>query len=82
MVVQVVDSQEMVVALLRVLNGTAEEVGEPLERVLVHGVDDGQLDNGEEEELSAVCDRAEVLTRLVDLPLSDCGLGLAHLDIV
>jgi len=81
-VVQVHNSHEVIVVLLRVLNRRGEQVSEPLQRVLIHGINDGQIDNREEENLGAVGNGPEVLTRLVNLFLSDSSLSLSDLDIV
>lgn len=52
-----------------------------MQRVLVHRVDQVEVNDGEEEELRAEGDRAELLTLLVDLHLGDLGLLLLLFDL-
>ena len=61
----------LLVLAWRVVDSAAEERGEPLERVLVHWVDHSQVHDGEEQDLSTVRDVSVLLSRLIDLLLSD-----------
>eukprot|EP00955_Chlamydomonas_euryale_P110787 366021-Chlamydomonas_euryale.AAC.26 len=62
-------------ALGRVLDAADEEVDKPRERVLVHGVDEREVRDAEEEQRRADRDRAVQLARLVNLLLRHLGLG-------
>lgn len=50
MIFEVLQADGDVLRLLSAVNGHDEEVDEPGERVLVHGVDVGQVSDGEEED--------------------------------
>ena len=58
-VVQVLQSDSMIVTLLRQPDSLHEEVSEPLERVLIHGVHRTEARNGEVQDAAAVSDGAE-----------------------
>jgi hypothetical protein len=50
MVIQVLDSLLGMWCLRTVVNTLAEQVREPLQRVLIHRIDDGEVDNSEEQD--------------------------------
>ena len=65
--------------LVGVRNAVEEDADEPLERVLVHRVDVGQIGDAEEEDLSVDGDWNVLTARYVDIPLS--LLGDLHLRL-
>jgi hypothetical protein len=81
-VIEVFDSLFGIWVLSAVVYALTKEVGEPLQRVLIHGVDDGQINDREEEDGGSVCDGSVDLARLVDLLLGDLGLLHAHVDLI
>lgn len=64
---------------LRVANAGQEDVEEPLQRVLVHGVDVGQVRHAEEKDLCAHGHGDVLQTGGVDVLL--CLLGHGHLGL-
>jgi len=81
-VIQILNARLRIVRFGRVFDGIAKQVGEPLQRVLVHGVDDSQVHDGEEQDLSAEGNWPEAFARVVNLLLSDGGVGLADVDVI
>jgi len=62
-----------ILSLLGAINGTSEQGAEPLQRVLIHWVDDSQVYNCEEENLSSESDWSESGTSPINLSLSSNG---------
>mmetsp|Transcript_55338 Transcript_55338/g.132540 ORF Transcript_55338/g.132540 Transcript_55338/m.132540 type:complete len:392 (-) Transcript_55338:2752-3927(-) len=77
-VVEAGEAHGHLVALLAVVDGLHEEVGEPRHRVLVHGVDLAHVGHAEEEQRAAEGDGPVLVARLVDDDLG--GRGLVGLD--
>ena len=74
-VLQILESLFQIFALLSVVDAHDEEGDEPGERVLVHGVDVGEVGDGEEEDGGVDGDRFVAHSSRVDLLfslLSDC----------
>lgn len=78
-VVQVEDSLDHVVGGHGVLHSHTEQDLEPLQRVLIHGINDGQVDYAEEEEGGAVGHRAETFSSHIDFFLSN--FRFLHSDV-
>ena len=73
---QVLQPLGQVLALLRVVDGQYEQVDEPHERVLVHGLDVGQIGDAEEQNGRVDGDGPVAQARLVYLVLGLFGYGL------
>ena len=76
MVLEVAEARGQVVRLLGVVNGHDEEVDEPGEGVLVHGVNVGQVGDGEEQDGGVDCDGRVARSRRVQLLLGLLSDGL------
>ena len=81
-VLEVLEARVEVVALLRVVDAHDEERDEPGERVLVHGVDVGQVGDREKEDGRVDGDRFVAHARRVDLLLRLLRNRLLLLDLV
>ena len=80
-VVEDLDTFLYVLGLLRVLDRVFEQVLEPLQRVLVHVIDNVQVDNTKEEKLRAERNRAEAFSLHINFFLSNFRLGLTRGDL-
>ena len=80
--VEVLHAHLQVAARLRIGDRAAEEVDEPVERVLVHRVDGGERGDAEEEHSRAVRDGLVRRARLVDLDLGLVGNLLLGANLV
>lgn len=67
------NTKEVLTCLFRVNHAGVEDVDEPLEWVLVHGVDRGQVSQTEEQDLAAISDGNVQGSCLVNINLSHLG---------
>ena len=81
-VVQVLDTHVEVLRCGRLADAVDEELFEPIEAVLVHRVDHGQVRNAKEEDRGPNGHRDVLCARLVDLLLGNLGFGNGDVDLV
>lgn len=82
-VVQQFDSLQSITRLRfrRGVDGRSKQSRKPLQRVLIHWIDFGKVNDCEEEDRSAICNWSIKFSCLVDLNFSNLGLFLSHLDV-
>lgn len=79
MIIEELDSLLWFVALWTVVYTLSEQIRKPLQRVLIHWIDDGQVNDGEEEDGSTIGHWSVDFSSLIDFLLSH--LGLLHSDV-
>lgn len=78
-IVQNLNSLSWFCALLRGINRHYKQFGEPLQGVLIHGVDSSKIDNSKEQNRSSISNWSESFSNNIDFSLSD--LRLLHSDV-
>jgi hypothetical protein len=68
-IVKMFDSLLSMWSLRTVINALTEQVCEPLQRVLIHGIYNSEVNDCEEEDRCAVSDRSVNFSSLIDLLL-------------
>ena len=66
----------------RVINGATKELGEPLKGVLIHRINDGEVNDSEEENLGPVSDLPVFFSSLVNLFFGYGRLLQTHANVI
>ena len=83
MIIQALDTHRwLLIFARRVIDGATKEPGEPLEGVLIHRINDGKVNDSEEENLGSVGDFPVFFSGLVNLFLGYGRLFQTRADVI
>ena len=83
MIIQTLNTHGWLLILARrVINGATKELGEPLEGVLIHRINDSEVNDSEEENLGPVSDLPVFFSGLINLFFGYGRLLQTHADVI
>lgn len=82
MVVQMLNPSLVVRCFSRIIYWASIKISEPLQRVLIHGIDQRQVNNREEQSLGSEGNWSEDFTLDVDVLFFFCWLFYSDIDVI